>query len=119
MGRPLSGWAGRASRCTHNGAMPADASTLAAVHLRIRGRVQGVGYRWATVEQARALGLTGWVRNRIDGSVEAVAQGPQQDLDRLVAWCRRGPTQARVDTVDCAACAPDAALRGFDSRSTG
>jgi acylphosphatase len=68
--------------------------------LRIRGRVQGVGYRWAMVEQARALGLRGWVRNRRDGSVEAVVAGPAPEVERIVGWARRGPPAAAVAAVD-------------------
>jgi acylphosphatase len=68
--------------------------------LRIRGRVQGVGYRYWAVGQARALGLRGWVRNRRDGSVEAVAAGPDDALELFVAACRRGPRAARVESVD-------------------
>ncbi len=68
--------------------------------LRIRGRVQGVGYRYWTVGQARALGLRGWVRNRADGSVEVLAAGPQDALDLLIGACRRGPRAARVESID-------------------
>ena len=70
------------------------------VHLQIRGRVQGVYYRASTVQQAQNLGLTGWVMNCPDGSVEAVAEGAQQKLEQLIAWCRQGPTGARVHSVD-------------------
>ncbi|MBM3620020.1 MAG: acylphosphatase [Alphaproteobacteria bacterium] len=68
--------------------------------LRIRGRVQGVGYRYWAVGQARALGLRGWVRNRSDGSVEVVAAGPGNALDIFIVACRRGPRAARVEAVD-------------------
>ncbi len=68
--------------------------------LRIRGRVQDVGYRYWTVGQARALGLRGWVRNRADGSVEALAAGTEDALELFVAACRRGPRAARVESVD-------------------
>lgn len=70
------------------------------LRLRIRGRVQGVGFRAWTVRQARTLGLRGWVRNRADDSVEVVAAGPSEALDAFVATCRMGPRGARVDSVD-------------------
>ena len=71
-----------------------------AQRLIITGRVQGVGYRAWAVEQATMLGLTGFVRNRRDGSVEAVVQGPADRVERFVAACRRGPRLARVEGVD-------------------
>lgn len=67
--------------------------------LRIAGRVQGVGYRDAMRREAEKLGIRGWVRNRLDGTVEALLQGPQSEVDRLVVWARRGPPAARVDVV--------------------
>jgi acylphosphatase len=66
------------------------------VHLRISGRVQGVGYREALRERAAADGVTGWVRNRRDGSVEAVLQGEAQAVAAVVQWARHGPPAARV-----------------------
>ena len=72
---------------------------LSAVHLIIVGRVQGVFYRASTREAAHALGLKGWVRNLPDGSVEAVAEGPEEAVERFVAWCRKGPPGAFVTDV--------------------
>ncbi len=82
-------------------------------HLRISGRVQGVYYRASMVEVARGLGLRGWVRNRLDGSVEALAQGPADAVQALFDWARRGPAGARVDEVLVSA-APAQDLDGFE-----
>lgn len=68
--------------------------------LRIHGRVQGVFYRGWTVETADALGLDGWVRNRIDGTVEALVAGPAAAVEELIAACHQGPPAARVDLVE-------------------
>jgi acylphosphatase len=70
--------------------------------IRVHGRVQGVWYRAATADEARRLGLGGAVSNLPDGSVEVVASGPRAALERLIAWCRRGPPLARVDAVEVA-----------------
>jgi acylphosphatase len=68
-------------------------------HIIVRGRVQGVFFRAWTVETARALDLTGWVRNRRDGSVEIVARGPEPAIIELIRCCHEGPMRARVDEV--------------------
>ena len=68
-------------------------------HLHISGRVQGVWYREAMRLEAERLGVTGWVRNCRDGSVEAVVQGEESALAAIVAWAREGPPAARVDDV--------------------
>ena len=73
------------------------------LHLRITGRVQGVGYREALRDEALHLSVTGWVLNRFDGSVEAVLQGPRVAVDEVVAWARRGPPAARVMQLDARA----------------
>ena len=72
---------------------------LKQVHLIVRGRVQGVFFRAATQREARRLGLTGWVRNRPDGSVEIVAEGDEASLRQLCMWAEKGPSAARVDDV--------------------
>ena len=69
-------------------------------HVTVRGRVQGVGYRAFVDHEARARGLEGWVRNRRDGSVEALFAGAEDVVSDMVAACRRGPSPARVEAVD-------------------
>ena len=82
--------------------------------LKIRGKVQGVFYRESARAEAQRLGLTGWVRNISDGSVEAVVEGAPEAIDAFVAWCHRGPPQARVTGVERA----DEAARGEFSTFT-
>jgi acylphosphatase len=65
----------------------------------VSGRVQGVGFRDALLREARRLGVTGWVRNRADGSVEAVLQGSPEAVEKIIDWARRGPPAALVATV--------------------
>lgn len=69
------------------------------VRLRIQGRVQGVWYRGWAVAEARELGLSGWVRNRQDGSVEALLSGPEKAVRTMIESCYRGPPAARVDRI--------------------
>ena len=69
------------------------------VHVSVAGRVQGVGFRDALQAQAIRHGVRGWVRNRRDGSVEAIFQGDAAAVEALLAWTRRGPPAARVDAV--------------------
>ena len=71
-------------------------------HLKISGRVQGVGFRYHFTRAARALGITGWVRNRRDGSVEAMVSGPAEAVEEATAWARHGPSKAQVQGVEVA-----------------
>ena len=87
-------------------------------HLRITGRVQGVGYRWSMAQQAQALDITGWVRNRRDGSVEALACGPADAVQALIDWARRGPVMARVEGVTVTEVAMGETMAGFEQRGT-
>jgi acylphosphatase len=91
---------------------------MIARRLVIRGRVQGVGYRMAMTDAAVALGVTGWVRNRRDGTVEALVQGDEVVVERLLAWCRRGPPGARVAEVTAIALETDSAIDDFACRAT-
>ena len=84
-------------------------------HVTIRGRVQGVGYRAWTEVTAVERGLEGWVRNRRDGSVEAMFSGEEDDVTAMIAQCRRGPPGARVEAIDQREATPDEiALRCSD-----
>ena len=85
----------------------------ARAHLEIQGRVQGVFYRSETADQATALGLKGWVRNRRDGSVEALVEGERDRIERLIAWCRKGPALARVSRVEVAWMEPTGEFHEF------
>jgi acylphosphatase len=69
-------------------------------HVVVRGRVQGVSFRVAARDRARSRGVSGWVRNRPDGAVEAVFEGREEDVRSLVDWCRRGPGGAAVASVE-------------------
>lgn len=97
--------------------------------LRIHGKVQGVAFRASMVQQARRLGLVGWVRNRRDGSVEALVVGEAAALEAILRWSRRGPPSAQVSQVEierepgfdasgAAEAAGAEALVGFDQRPT-
>ena len=83
-----------------------------AKHLTISGRVQGIGYRMTMVDEARRLGVTGWVRNRRDGKVEAVVDGDPAAVAAIVDWARRGPRGASV--TDVAVEETDGTFSGFD-----
>lgn len=86
------------------------------LRLEIRGFVQGVGYRWSMVEEARRLGIRGWVRNRRDGSVEAMLAGLPEAIDEIVIWARKGPGSAVVAAVDVFA--DEGTFDSFDQRPT-
>ena len=86
--------------------------------LRISGRVQGVGYRDWTVTTARRLGIAGWVRNRLDGSVEALVVRGEGAVGTMIDACRRGPTLARVDAIDIEPVDLDVLPAGFAQRPT-
>ncbi|HOK08292.1 MAG TPA: acylphosphatase [Candidatus Hydrogenedens sp.] len=70
------------------------------LHLVIYGIVQGVGFRYATYRKAVQLGLRGWVRNKKDGTVEAVFDGPEEKVQEMLLWCHKGPLGAKVSHVD-------------------
>ena len=84
--------------------------------LAIRGRVQGVFFREAMRQEAARIGVTGWVRNRRDGSVEAVVQGAPAAVDAIVAWARRGPPDAQVSGLEAVPAEGDFA--SFEKRAT-
>ncbi len=90
-----------------------------AVHLVVVGQVQGVAFRIRAIEEASRLGLTGWVRNRHDGTVEARAEGTPQAVQAFVAWCHHGPPAARVEEVRVAT-VPTTGLDGaFEMGTSG
>jgi acylphosphatase len=88
------------------------------VRVRIQGRVQGVGYRYWLERMAGDLGLSGWVRNRADGSVEAVLAGARANVEAMVASCQHGPRSAVVASVDVAD-EPESPAPGFKVLPTG
>ena len=73
---------------------------LKCVQINVRGRVTGVYFRAATQREARRLGISGWVRNRNDASVEILAEGEEDSVKELVSWAHHGPSAARVESVD-------------------
>lgn len=90
---------------------------MVSVRLEITGRVQGVGFRYAMQREAERRGVTGWVRNRRDGAVEALVQGEADAVEALLAWARRGPPGARVSEVKTSP-AQEAAAARFELRPT-
>lgn len=85
--------------------------------LTIRGRVQGVWFRESMRLEAERLGVTGWVRNRLDGTVEAVVQGQARAVEAMIAWARRGPEEAGVSGVEVADAQGD--FPSFEKRPSG
>jgi acylphosphatase len=83
--------------------------------LVVHGLVQGVWYRETTRRAAERHGVAGWIRNRSDGTVEAVLEGPEEAVERIVAVCRRGPSRARVESVEVRDEPPEG-LVGFQLR---
>ena len=77
-----------------------SAEKPSAFYALVRGRVQGVGFRYSTIRAAQRLRINGWVRNTYDGDVEVWAEGPKEALDLFHAWLQRGPQLARVDSVN-------------------
>lgn len=98
---------------------PAPADTPATRLLRVRGRVQGVGFRDGCLHAAWQAGLAGWVRNRRDGSVELLVHGPADRLDALERWLPHGVALARVDAVEAVAVpTPEPRPTGFERLPT-
>jgi acylphosphatase len=85
----------------------------AAFFARVRGRVQGVGFRFACLREARLRGISGWVRNTPEGGVEVWAEGPKDKLEIFLQWIRNGPAGARVDDVDYSLQPPAGTYKNF------
>jgi acylphosphatase len=86
------------------------------IRIRVHGTVQGVNFRYLARHRARSLGLMGWVRNRDDGSVEAVAEGPDKGVDEFASWMRIGPSSARVQQAEVEPESSDESFTGFEIR---
>jgi len=91
-------------------------TVMVTTHLKICGRVQGVGFRYHMCRVANELGITGWVRNRRDGSVEAMVSGAPDAVEKIIAWAQRGPGHAVVTAVDIGA--GDGSYERFDTLPT-
>ena len=87
-------------------------------HIKVEGRVQGVGFRANTNRMANQLGLKGWVRNLRDGKVEIITEGDPELIERLIQWCHRGPTSAYVSKVSVEKTDAKGEFRGFSIKST-
>lgn len=96
--------------------LPQNSPVRLTLHLRIHGRVQGVFFRESMRVQADSLGISGWVRNRADGTVEAVIQGEPRSIEKMFTWTRRGPERAQVARVDTETAAGE--FSGFEKRQT-
>lgn len=94
-----------------------DEKDITSLRLRIEGSVQAVGYRYFAMEEARRLSLDGWIRNRSDGTVEALVSGDTKAVETFVASCMRGPPGARVKNVDLHKAEPPTEI-GFHRRSS-
>jgi acylphosphatase len=92
------------------------ASDQARARVVIGGRVQGVWFRGTTRQKARQRGLSGWVRNRSDGKVEAVFEGPRDGVQQVVNWCHRGPRLAQVESVEVEWSEATGEFNGFSVR---
>lgn len=86
------------------------------VHVYVTGIVQGVSFRYYTMQEAARSGVSGWVRNLPDGRVEAVIEGDEVGVDRMLAWCREGPRSARVDHLEVLPETPTGEFQGFRIR---
>lgn len=86
-----------------------------AAHVFVSGEVQGVGFRFSTVNQANQKGVTGWVRNVADGRVEAVFEGSKDTVEQMIQWCHKGPSSARVTDVEVEYQDPEG-MTGFKTR---
>ncbi|MFY9909006.1 MAG: acylphosphatase [Candidatus Sulfotelmatobacter sp.] len=93
--------------------MTSTEKTVEARRFVIRGRVQGVGFRWFVEREAHILGISGWVRNNADGTVEVLAQGIADQLSGLHSRLRQGPRAARVDSVEASEVRPSANISSF------
>lgn len=91
-------------------------SDLERAHVRVSGQVQGVFFRDSTRKKAQALGLAGWVKNRPDGKVEAVFEGPPESVREMIRWCKEGPRHASVENVDVDFESAAGDLEGFEVR---
>ena len=96
--------------------MPSSEKPIQARRFLVRGRVQGVGFRWFVEREAHILNIAGWVRNNSDGTVEILAQGTRDQLAGLQSRLREGPRAARIDAVDVSEAQPAAGLTSFQVR---